>query len=413
MLLLACLAFALLPQAADAASPSRLFTQTGYSVADTPSARFLAEFQRLGGVEALGYPVSQPYTAGGFTYQAFQRAVLQWRPELGQAYLANSMDFFGAAGREASLRATGIPAPLTDSSAGSFARAVSERESWLTEPTIARVYRAGGGYSRFGLPSSHPQQAGPFVVQRFQRYVFQYWTSSVPGMPAKGSVVGVLVGDLLKQQGLVPASALVASDPAATSLQPPKALAQLAHANARPTGIPVVPYRGQYDGSSFQRSNCGPAALGMLLGYNGQSASTLDLRLDANRQMHTSNPTNGTSWPSLVYAARARGFEPTGLYAGASSAYRVWSTDELLGAGPTIALVRYRSLPGHEKSRYNGDHYIVVLGRDSAGNVVYHDSSPVGGGSGAYLLMSRAQLEAAWSHTSVGINHTALGLRRR
>ncbi len=190
------------------------FTQTGggqnsgFAVADGNDGAFWSEFRRLGGVESLGYPISRTFAAQGFTYQLFQRGALQWRPESGQAVLANIMDWLSDAGQEPLLASMGIPSPLADGG-GTWQQAVAERESWLSEPAIAQVYRQGGGYNRYGLPASRPERVGPFLVQRFQRYAFQLWLEDVPGMPVKGSVVGVLVGDLARQAGLVPAPAAV------------------------------------------------------------------------------------------------------------------------------------------------------------------------------------------------------------
>lgn len=79
----------------------RFFTQTaasgnGYGVRNegTDSSgnaiRFWSEFQRLGGITTLGYPISQRFVGpGGFTYQAFQRGILQWRPDQNAAVLTN------------------------------------------------------------------------------------------------------------------------------------------------------------------------------------------------------------------------------------------------------------------------------------------------------------------------------------
>ena len=192
------------PAAAQAATQT--FRETGFAVADTAEGRFLSEFRRLGGVDSLGYPISRPFVSQGFTYQLFQRGALQWRPEAGQAVLANVMDWLADAGKDAWLETLGIPRPLPDSG-GAWPQVVAERESWLSEPAIAQAYRRGGGYNRYGLPASRPERAGPFLVQRFQRYAFQLWLEEVPGMPAKGNVVGVLAGDLLKQAGLLPAGA--------------------------------------------------------------------------------------------------------------------------------------------------------------------------------------------------------------
>ncbi|MHB1005272.1 MAG: DUF6782 family putative metallopeptidase [Chloroflexota bacterium] len=203
--LLFCLSVLLPPATAEAQAAPYVSPETGFAVADTAQGNFLSEFRRLGGVDVLGFPVSQPFAAGEFNYQAFQRAVLQWRPEANQAFLANTMDWLSDAGKDPFLAALGIPMPLRDAG-GSWQQVVAERESWLTEPSIAIAYRRGGGYNLYGLPASRPERAGPFVVQRFQRYVFQLWVEAVPGMPSAGSVVGVLAGDLLRQAGLVPAA---------------------------------------------------------------------------------------------------------------------------------------------------------------------------------------------------------------
>jgi len=46
---------------------------TGYSVANDTSTPLWDEFQRLGGVEALGYPASRRFLWGGFVSQAMGR----------------------------------------------------------------------------------------------------------------------------------------------------------------------------------------------------------------------------------------------------------------------------------------------------------------------------------------------------
>ena len=132
ILLALLICISLLPGPATAAPASQFFPQTGYAVADSGQARFLGEFQRLGGVTALGYPVSDPFVFRGFTYQLFQRAALQWRPEANQAYLANVMDWLSEWGKDDYLASIGIPRPLVDKG-GSWEQAVAERESWLTE----------------------------------------------------------------------------------------------------------------------------------------------------------------------------------------------------------------------------------------------------------------------------------------
>jgi hypothetical protein len=191
--------------------------------------RFWSEFSRLGGVAVLGYPISRRYVgADGFTYQAFQRGVLQWRPELGVALPSNTFEQLSAHGRDHLLAAVGIPpAVADDGSGGDWARARGIRLSWLTDPAIrarflaspsaglAPTWNEDAAIQLYGLPASPPEKSGPFVVQRFQRMALQLWLEDVPGMPPRGSVVGILGGDLLKQHGLIPAEAAQPEPPPA------------------------------------------------------------------------------------------------------------------------------------------------------------------------------------------------------
>ena len=199
----------------------------GYRVTDNGGVRFWTEFRRLGGVETLGYPASRRYIGSdGFTYQAFQRGLLQWRPELGVAYLANTFDQLSTAGQDGHLVNLGIPLPISnDGSGGDWNRARQIRLDWLTNPVIRAAYLANPNptvirkwnvdqsIQLYGLPTSLPEQSGPFIVQRFQRVSLQLWTDNVPGMPAMGTVVGILGGDLLKQAGLVPPEAAAPEAP--------------------------------------------------------------------------------------------------------------------------------------------------------------------------------------------------------
>ena len=204
------------------------FTQTGresgngYSVVDHPDGpQFWSEFLRLGGVHTLGYPVSRAFRGfDGFAYQAFQRGLLQWRPELGIAHLANTFDMITDHGKESVLQFSGLPSSIEhDGSNGDWNAARRIRLSWLEDPEIKEYFLSNPNTGHiedwsedlsiqlYGLPASKPVKAGPFIVQRFQRISLQLWVEDVPGMPQKGSVVGILGGDYLKQAGLVPSDA--------------------------------------------------------------------------------------------------------------------------------------------------------------------------------------------------------------
>jgi plastocyanin len=194
--------------------------QGGYTIADDSSMPFWTTFQKLGGVSAIGYPASRRYSFNGLVYQATQAALLQWRPDLNAVVLGNTFEQLQDAGKDDwLLNAKGIPHPITDDGSASYDDAVRIRLGWLTEPAIAARYFANPNPAVFktwtqndsiqlyGLPMSQPQPMGPFIAQRFQRIAFQRWTDTIPGMPAPGTVVPVLGGDLMKEAGIIAGAA--------------------------------------------------------------------------------------------------------------------------------------------------------------------------------------------------------------
>ena len=205
-------------------SPSVIFD---YDVTNDYGILFADEFERLGGAEALGYPASYRFRLDdGFVYQVTQGALLQWRPEVHKAYLGNTFEMLEKAGYDQWLLDTkGIPLPIKeDGSGGDWNRARQTRLAWLTNDKITAKYLANpnpegiASWSEdraielYGLPMSYPEKHGPFVTQRFQRVAFQLWVDEVEGMPAVGTVVRVLGGDLLKEACLVPSHALAPAE---------------------------------------------------------------------------------------------------------------------------------------------------------------------------------------------------------
>jgi hypothetical protein len=211
--------------------------ETGYWVRENvPGAsatagpvKLLAEYTRLGQANTLGYPVSRAfYGKDGFTYQAFQRAILQWQPgpDGGRAVLVNTMDWLHQAGKDDFLASLGIPRHYTgpEGTGPDFQAAKSVRLGWITDNEIGNAYfsnpsphtiqaNAWDPITFYGLPTSRAERAGAFTTQRFQRYVLQKWEEQAPGMPPPGSVIGVLVGDLAKEAGLVPLAAVEMEKP--------------------------------------------------------------------------------------------------------------------------------------------------------------------------------------------------------
>jgi hypothetical protein len=180
----------------------------GYSVLDDDQAQLWTEFQRLGGVDAVGYPISERFEYRGFVTQAFQKLVLQWRPELSQAVPVNVLDELNARSRDAWLdRVRQVP-PAADTQAdnGLTFDDVMARHIALLEPYPAlRDFYASApdSVNTFGLPLA-VKDYGAFVAVRLQRATFQLWRDPGGG---EGVLVGN-AGDLAKDLGVWPLSAL-------------------------------------------------------------------------------------------------------------------------------------------------------------------------------------------------------------
>ncbi len=178
-----------------------------------------------------------------------------------------------------------------------------------------------------------------------------------------------------------------------------------------PDNIVLVPFKSQLDGSRQARANCGPASLAMLLGYLGDDSSIASLRVSVDQYMGIWSVDNGATWEALAYAAQTRGFQVADLYA-APGKYRQWSVDDLAATtragNPVIILVRFRALPGRESSAYLYNHYILILGMDDDGSIVFHDPDFPDAATGSYLRMTRQQLIGAWSTVTSGIVYTGM-----
>ena len=199
----------------------------GYSIVDDSLCPCFTQFNALGGVAVLGYPASQPYREGAFVYQATQGVLLQWNPVTAQMNFANIFDTLSANGLDGYLESRkqippsfdwssddGRPfegsggivenhfnvvfdAQSDDSEAMSAARQAL-RTTYLTNPNWLLHY---------GLPMGI-KEFGNVVVVRGQRAAFQYWKEDVP-WASEGSVTKVLGGDVYKESGLIPDSAVV------------------------------------------------------------------------------------------------------------------------------------------------------------------------------------------------------------
>jgi hypothetical protein len=186
----------------------------GFAVVDDADASFWSEFQRLGGVEGVGYPISQRFSYGGFLTQAFQKLVLQWRPDLNETVTVNIFDDLAAHGSDRWLETTyqipSAPAATVDAETA-WEDTVDSHVQLLDEyPALRAFYDANPDVvTIYGLPMA-VKQYGPVVTVRMQRGTLQFWAQATPLTP-EGSVSVGNGGDLARDAGLFPVSAVAPS----------------------------------------------------------------------------------------------------------------------------------------------------------------------------------------------------------
>jgi hypothetical protein len=170
-----------------------------------------------------------------------------------------------------------------------------------------------------------------------------------------------------------------------------------------------VPARTQYDGSAYAATNCGPAALGMILEAYGEKIATPELRDWVNELADSYAYDDGTALDHLATVARRANLEPIGLYD--QRGYRPWTVDDVRAAVrqgyPVIALAVYRLLPWSGGIGGNLNHYVVISGL-RGDDFLYNDSS-FGGKGGRGLVITADQLETAWLTADVPRHAVAFG----
>ena len=192
----------------------------GYRITNEGGIGFWDQFQKLGGVNALGYPSSRRFQLDGFFVQATQKYLLQWRPESSSVAFVNVFDKLHDQGKDAVLsQQFGIPAqadPGVDQ---------ATRLGWLNaDPAIAKQFNIGGLQAN-GLPTSQISNQGVFSIIRNERDAIQKWNQAGPGGITPGTVTVVNGGDVAKQLGLVPGDAGITENAQGAPLATPTPVA--------------------------------------------------------------------------------------------------------------------------------------------------------------------------------------------
>jgi hypothetical protein len=185
---------------------------SGYGVTNADGIPLWDAFQSLGGVDVLGYPVTRRFQLDGFTVQAFQKAVLQWRPDVGGRFnFLNTFDVLHDRGRDDWLetyRQTPRPRDTAPDAGLSWDQVVARHLAMLDEvpPPLKERFLADPSWlDHYGLPVATAEYDNAIVV-RAQRATLQYWKDDVP-WAARGSVTVANGGDLAKEAGLYPSQA--------------------------------------------------------------------------------------------------------------------------------------------------------------------------------------------------------------
>jgi hypothetical protein len=186
----------------------------GFSVTNADGVPLWDAFQKLGGADVLGYPVTRRFQSDGFTVQAFQKAVLQWQGD--HFAFLNTFDALHDHGRDDWLetyRQTPRPFDTAPDKGLAWDKVVERHLAMLDKvpkPLKDRFLSDDQWLDHYGLPVATAEYANSIVV-RAQRATFQYWKDAVP-WAAKGDVTVANGGDLAKEAGLWPWLAVTPED---------------------------------------------------------------------------------------------------------------------------------------------------------------------------------------------------------
>jgi hypothetical protein len=188
----------------------------GFAVVDDADAPFWTEFQRLGGADKLGYPISVRFQYAGLATQVFQRVALQWRPDLGRAVPVDILDELTKLGVDSWLEFARQVPPAGPTTAASQVDDSGHLILLGPYPDLGYFYASNPDVQLlYGLPET-VKRYGPVITLRLQRGLLQLWTTDVPWASA-GTVAVGSAGDLAKEAGLWPADVLSpVPSPAAT-----------------------------------------------------------------------------------------------------------------------------------------------------------------------------------------------------
>lgn len=149
---------------AQSNSGSRYFSQTGQTV----QGAFLTFFDRYGGTNTFGVPISSEMTENGVTVQYFQRARFEWHPHNSEGQRVQ----LGLLGAEMHGTAEAPVSPLPATSVRTV-RYFSETGHNVTNIFLS-FWEKNGQVRLFGYPLGEAYSENGIIYQWFQRARFEY-----------------------------------------------------------------------------------------------------------------------------------------------------------------------------------------------------------------------------------------------
>ncbi|MHB8620066.1 MAG: hypothetical protein ACYDAG_10950 [Chloroflexota bacterium] len=179
----------------------------GYSITDDGGIPMWTEFQRLGGVDALGYPVSGRFQVDGHVIQLTQKVGLVWHPKANQVRFLDIFNILHKAGKDGWLATTkGIPpvATFPNETGKSWDQVSRQRYSLLDIRTeVKKAYFAmNDPVNMYGLPTSSWLETPLSSVMRFENVVIEQWRQELP-WAQPGQVQLANGGQILKDSGIL------------------------------------------------------------------------------------------------------------------------------------------------------------------------------------------------------------------
>ncbi len=156
----------------DPSPPFHCFTVTGHTV----SGNFLRYFEAMGGVESLGYPITEPFTQEGRQVQYFEYARLEDHPDNPDGPVIKLSTLGERLGRRQPPISPSQRPPASERSSRYY-----PQMGHAVNGDFLGYFDQHGGLDRFGFPIAEPLVVEGKLVQDFQRARMIWYLARPPG----------------------------------------------------------------------------------------------------------------------------------------------------------------------------------------------------------------------------------------